>query len=115
MVDFDKAGSLRTAVDYATGADAGAGSISGGHCLRKYDGILATADSLELRTSSGRGREASVEFAKPLALPGLLAELTLEPSDDQTADGLKHRLAFRDEMAEAFEVAARKLRSASRT
>lgn len=110
--------SIRGTVGYETGVDAGGGSIVSGHCLRKYDGIHTTADSLVLRARPGKsGRDLTVEINEPLLLPDLIVGLALEPSEEEneTSAEFGHRLSFRDELATAFEEAAAKLRRAPRT
>lgn len=84
--------------------------------IRKGDEIFPRAgDMLSIRV--GRGKSLWLILDEPTNLPDFLAHLALIDSEDgeeETLGDFERRLSLRDDLAEAFEKAAMKLRAAPR-
>ena len=89
------------------------GRVKDGVCTRMTDGFVKS-DRFTLHTSS-TDRDLEVSFSRPLQLPGLMAVLAqAAPAEDESPEEFDARLAFRDELARAFDEAAQQLRQLPR-
>lgn len=105
---------FRAEVGFEAGNDSGGGSFVEGHLLRKSDGFV-TSDEFEISAGSTPARRSlRLKIGDPLRLAQLMADLALAEPEDENADEFDCRLAFRDELAAAFEEAAATLRNAPR-
>lgn len=87
--------------------------VTNGVCTRVTDGYVKRDKFL--LTTTLTDRTLTLSFSAPLQLPALMAALAQTPPDeDENAVEFAARLAFRDELAGAFERAAESLRRSPR-
>ncbi|MDL2398449.1 hypothetical protein [Rhizobium mayense] len=86
------------------------------HAARGYvDDGSAVRDRIMLMAGGRSDRRLRVEIRGLAALPDLIASILLDkPEDDESAEEFTDRLRMRDEIAQAFQEAAARIRNAPR-